>query len=55
MDTGILDVAAYSRDQMKLDIHELMDPALRKPVTSCALAFPHQCQHAGGELKGSWT
>src|SRR4029453_5534269 len=32
MDTGILDVAAYSRDEMKLDIHELMNPAWRKPV-----------------------
>ena len=32
MDTGIVDVAASSRDEMKLDIHELMNPALRKPV-----------------------
>jgi len=24
--------AAYSRDEMKLDTHELMDPTLRKPV-----------------------
>ena len=45
MDTGILDVAAYSRDEMKLDIHELMNPALRKPVTECGLKFPHECRH----------
>ena len=32
MDTGILDLAAYSRSEMRLDIHELMDPRLRKPV-----------------------
>jgi hypothetical protein len=31
MDTGIVDVAAYSRRQMQLDIHELMNPKLRKP------------------------
>ena len=54
MDTGILDVAAYSRDQMKLDIHELMDPALRKPVTGCSLKFPHECRHTPGQTKGSW-
>ena len=29
MDTGILDLAAYSREAMRLDIHELMDPMLR--------------------------
>jgi NADH-quinone oxidoreductase subunit I len=51
MDTGILDVAAYSRDAMKLDIHELMDPALRKPVSNCSLTFPHQCRVANGQLK----
>ena len=54
MDTGILDVAAYSREQMKLDIHELMDPALRKPAGDCKLKFPHQCRSAGGQLKGDW-
>jgi len=53
MDTGILDVAAFSRDQMKLDIHELMDPALRKPLTGCSLNFPHQCAITGG-MQGSW-
>jgi NADH-quinone oxidoreductase subunit I len=51
MDTGILDVAAYSREAMKLDIHELMDPGLRKPVTNCSLKFPHQCRVASGQLK----
>jgi NADH-quinone oxidoreductase subunit I len=51
MDTGILDVAAYSRDAMKLDIHELMDPALRKPVSTCSLEFPHQCRVASGQSK----
>ena len=54
MDTGILDVAAYSRDEMKLDIHELMNPALRKPVVECDLKFPHECRHSGGAIKGSW-
>ena len=54
MDTGILDVAAYSRAEMQLDIHELMDPALRKPVGACDLAFPHECELSGGEMKGSW-
>jgi NADH-quinone oxidoreductase subunit I len=54
MDTGILDVAAYSRDAMKLDIHELMNPALRKPVNTCSLPFPHQCGVEGGHMKGSW-
>jgi formate hydrogenlyase subunit 6/NADH:ubiquinone oxidoreductase subunit I len=48
MDTGIVDVAAYSREEMKLDIHELMNPALRKPVTACSLGFPHQCRLADG-------
>jgi NADH-quinone oxidoreductase subunit I len=55
MDTGIVDVAAYSRDEMKLDIHELMNPALRKPVTECRLTFPHQCRLADGQLKGAWN
>jgi NADH-quinone oxidoreductase subunit I len=54
MDTGILDVATYSRDAMKLDIHELMNPALRKPVGECTLPFPHQCRITGGHMKGSW-
>ena len=55
MDTGILDVAAYSRNDMKLDIHELMNPALRKPVGSCSLAFPHECRLASGQVKDGWT
>ncbi len=54
MDTGILDVAAYSREAMQLDIHELMDPTLRKPVGDCSLEFPHKCELTGGEMKGSW-
>ena len=54
MDTGILDVAAYSREEMQLDIHELMDPKLRKPIKECSLKFPHQCELTGGEMKGSW-
>jgi len=54
MDTGILDLASYSREGMQLDIHQLMDPELRKPVTSCNLDFPHQCEITGGEMKGSW-
>ena len=55
MDTGILDVAAYSRDAMKLDIHELMDPALRKPIGDCSLKFPHQCRLANGQMRGGWN
>jgi NADH-quinone oxidoreductase subunit I len=55
MDTGILDVAAYSREAMQLDIHELMNPALRKPIGECTLQFPHQCRLAGGHVKGSWS
>jgi NADH-quinone oxidoreductase subunit I len=55
MDTGIVDVAAYSRQAMKLDIHELMNPALRKPLEDCGLAFPHQCRLGGGQMKGDWT
>jgi NADH-quinone oxidoreductase subunit I len=54
MDTGILDVAAYSREAMRLDIHELMDPELRKPLSHCSLKFPHKCELTGGEMKGSW-
>ncbi len=54
MDTGILDLAAYSREAMRLDIHELMDPALRKPIDDCSLKFPHQCELSDGEMKGSW-
>lgn len=44
MDTEILDIAAYSRQAMKLDIHELMNPKLRKPNIECNLKFPHQCR-----------
>jgi NADH-quinone oxidoreductase subunit I len=51
MDTGIIDVAAYSRDAMKLDIHELMNPSLRKPLVGCTLEFPHQCRLGAGEMK----
>ena len=54
MDTGILDVAAYSRQSMRLDIHELMNPQIRKPVLECNLTFPHQCQVHGGTMRGSW-
>ena len=54
MDTGILDLAAYSREAMRLDIHELMDPELRKPFSDCSLEFPHQRELRGGEMKGSW-
>ena len=57
MDTGIVDVAAYSRDAMKLDIHELMNPALRKPLQecNCNLMFPHECRLSGGQMKGDWN
>ncbi len=54
MDTGILDLASYSREAMRLDIHELMNPELRKPIGDCSLKFPHQCELTGGEMKGSW-
>ena len=54
MDTGILDVAAYSREAMRLDIHELMDPGLRKPIVQCNLKFPHNCGLSGGAMTGSW-
>ena len=43
MDTQILDIAAYSRKEMKLDMHELLNPTLRKPVATCGLSFPHAC------------
>jgi len=43
MDTEILDIASTSRDGMKLDLHDLMDPKLRRPLTHCALSFPHHC------------
>ena len=54
IDTGILDIAAYSREAMKLDIHELMDPKLRKPIKNSSLKFPHQCNLTDGEVKGTW-
>jgi len=54
MDTEILDIAAYSRDEMKLDIHELMNPKLRKPVAQCGLKFPHQCGLSAGQIEGTW-
>ena len=54
MDTGILDVAAYSREEMQLDIHELMNPTLRKPINGCSLRFPHQCQFSEGAMHLSW-
>jgi NADH-quinone oxidoreductase subunit I len=56
MDTGIVDVAAYSRGAMQLDIHELMNPKLRKPITeaNCTLKFPHECRLSGGHVKGDW-
>ena len=54
MDTGILDLAAYSREAMRLDIHELMKPELRKPIKECSLSFPHECKVTGGGMKGSW-
>jgi formate hydrogenlyase subunit 6/NADH:ubiquinone oxidoreductase subunit I len=55
MDTGILDLAAYSREAMRLDIHELMMPGLRKPISRCDLTFPHICKLEGGKIKGSWN
>ncbi len=54
MDTGILDLSAYSREAMRLDIHELMNPKLRKPLAACSLDFPHECAQHGGTMKGSW-
>ncbi len=55
MDTGILDLAAYSRAEMRLDIHELMDPRLRKPIGECRLEFPHQCSIHAGDMRGGWA
>ena len=55
MDTQILDIAAYSRDAMKLDIHELMNPNLRKPLPPCTLKFPHKCALHGNQMEGSWS
>ncbi len=40
---------------MKLDIHELMDPTLRKPIPTCNLKFPHKCALHGNHMEGSWT
>lgn len=54
MDTGILDLAAYSREEMRLSMHELLDPKLRKPVTECSLRFPHECSVHGGSMRGEW-
>jgi len=56
MDTGIVDVAAYSRGEMQLDIHELMNPKLRKPLTeqACTLKFPYECRLTPGQAKGDW-
>ena len=54
MDTGILDLAAYSREAMRLDIHELMNPTLRKPLDNCELSFPHQCELNSNKMTGSW-
>ena len=56
MDTGIVDVAAYSRGAMQLDIQELMNPKLRKPLTEtrCTLKFPHECRLTPGHVKGDW-
>jgi hypothetical protein len=39
---------------MQLDIHQLMDPELRKPIHDCDLKFPHQCALTDGEMKGDW-
>ena len=54
MDAGIFDLAAYSRAALQLDIHELMDPKLHKPILQCDREFPHKCEVSGGEMKGSW-
>src|SRR6185503_12006921 len=50
MDTNILDVAAFNRDEMKLDIHELMDPTMRKATKHCDLKFPHKCALHGNKM-----
>lgn len=55
MDTGILDIAAESRAAMQLDIHELMNPKVRKPLGDCSLKFPHECRLSGGHMKGAWS
>jgi NADH-quinone oxidoreductase subunit I len=55
MDTGILDIAAYSREEMQLDIHELIDPKLRKPLKDCGLEFPHQCTLDSEKIEGTWA
>jgi hypothetical protein len=41
---------------MQLDIHELMNPKLRKPLPegSCTLDFPHECRLTPGHQKGDW-
>ena len=52
MDTEILDVVAYYREAIQPDIHELIDPALCKPLRNYQLTFPHQCALAGGSLTG---
>ncbi len=51
MDTKILDTAAYSREAMKIDIHELLDPKLRKPIKECDLEVPHRCNIKNPEEK----
>ncbi len=53
MDTEILDIAAYSRDAMKMDIHQLMNPELRKPNIECNLKFPHECRVHAPAATGS--
>jgi NADH-quinone oxidoreductase subunit I len=54
MDTGILDLSAFSREAMRLDIHELMNPGLEKPLGACSLDFPHECALHEGRMRGSW-
>ena len=36
---------------MTLDIYELMDPSLRKPLKESTLALLHQCHPAVGETR----
>ena len=52
MDTEILDIAAYSRDAMKLDIHELMAPPhlLQPPEAAPPLAVGPK----GRDQVGGW-
>src|SRR5439155_1702253 len=45
MDTGIVDVAAFSRAVSKPDIHGLMDPALDHRVGRCTRVFPECSRH----------